>query len=184
MKSVFIALSVLLALPAFATTIEIGKPLPKLSIEEHGELLLSDDEFSYQPWESRSAGMPQVLQYLAGRASAQKQSKPFTDRLQEELPYGSYNVTTIVNLDDALWGTSAFVASEVRSSKREHPASTIVLDEDGLGQETWQLEKGGAAIVLLDSDGEVLFIKQGGMSEEEILAAADLIRQQLPKTES
>jgi YtfJ family uncharacterized protein len=163
-----------------ASPIEIGQPLPALEIDSRGELLLSDEKYSYQPWQaSRSAGKPHVIQYLAGRVSARDQSKPFTDRLQEAVPEGSVHVTTVINLDDAMWGTSGFVVGEIKDSKRKHPMSTMVLDEDGLGLQTWQLQKGGATIVVLNATGTVLYLKQGGMSEEEIESTLEIIQLEL-----
>jgi YtfJ family uncharacterized protein len=166
-----------LALNLQANPIEIGQPLPALEIDSRGELLLVDDEYSYQPWQASSGpGKLHVIQYLAGRASARKQSKPFTDRLEQEMPTGSFHVTTVINLDDALWGTSGFVLGEVKNSKRKYPLSTIVLDEDGHGLQTWQLREGGANIVVLNSSGTVLYFKQGGMSEDEILSTLEIIK--------
>lgn len=163
-----------------ANPIEIGQPLPALEIDSRGELLLTDDEYSYRPWQAgQSVGKLHVIQYLAGRASARGQSKPFTDRLEAALPEGSFHVTTVVNLDDALWGTSGFVVGEVKSSKRKYPMSTIVLDEDGHGLQSWQLQEGGANILVLNAGGTVLYIKHGGMSEEEIESTLEMIQLEL-----
>jgi len=160
--------------------LEIGEPLPILEIDSRGELLLTDDKYSYQAWQvSSEMGKPQVIQYLAGRKSARDQSKPFTDRLEQDLPPGSVHVTTVINLDDAMWGTSGFVVSEVKSSKRKYPMSTIVLDEDGLGLQTWQLQKGGANILVLSANGTVLYMKQGAMSEGEIESTLEMIKLEL-----
>jgi hypothetical protein len=120
-----------------------------------------------------------VLQYLAGTRKARSQTQAFTDRLEELLPKGSYQFTTVINLDDAMWGTSGFVVGEVKSSKRKYPDSTMVLDEEGTGLQGWQLQKKSSAIVVIDTSGTVLYLKQGSMSEEEIEAAVELIRQQI-----
>lgn len=166
--------------PALASSIDVGLPLPDLAISDRGELILEQDEFSYAPWQSPGAhGKVHVLQYLAGTLKARSQSKPFTDRLEESLPIAGYHVTTIINLDDALWGTRGFVVNEVEESKRKYPASTIVLDESGTGLGAWQLMPKGATIVVLDADGAVLYFKQGGMSEQEIESTLNLIRLQI-----
>ena len=160
--------------------LEIGQSLPTLEIDSRGELLLADDEYSYQAWQvPMEMDKPQVIQYLAGRKSARAQSKPFTDRLEQDLPEGSVHVTTVINLDDAMWGTSGFVLSEVKKSKRKYPMSTIVLDEDGTGLQTWQLQEGGANILVLNASGTVLYMKQGAMSEGEIESTLEMIKLEL-----
>ena len=70
---------------------------------------------------------------MAGRMSARGQTKPFTDTLESALPDKSFHITTVINLDDALWGTTGFVVSEVKSNKRKYPNATMVLDEQGTG---------------------------------------------------
>jgi len=170
-----------LAFPTWSSNIQIGEPLPELSIDDRGELvLLGEDEISYRTWQS--PGHPEkvhVLQYLAGTRKARSQTQAFTDRLEELLPKGSYQFTTVINLDDAMWGTSGFVVGEVKSSKRKYPDSTMVLDEEGTGLQGWQLQKKSSAIVVIDTSGTVLYLKQGSMSEGEIEAAVELIRQQI-----
>lgn len=169
-----------LSTAAWSSGIQVGQPLPELAIAERGELLLENEEFSYAPWRlPKTTDKVHVLQYMAGRMTARGQSKPFTDRLKDSLPLGSYHVTTVINLDDALWGTSGFVIGELKDSKKKYPLSTIVLDENGTGLETWQLRPKGATIMVLDTFGTVLYLKEGGMSEDEIENTLELMRQQI-----
>ncbi|MEP5764530.1 MAG: YtfJ family protein [Halieaceae bacterium] len=170
---------------AQATSITVGAPLPELTIDERGELMLNGDDFAYTPWRNPGGiGKVHVLQYMAGTLKARSQTRPFTDQLQENLPLGSYHVTTVINLDDVLWGTTGFVVGEVKDSKRKYPDSTIVLDEEGSGLDTWQLKPKGATIVVLDPGGSVLFLKQGAMSEQEIENTLNLIRQHISERSS
>jgi hypothetical protein len=116
---------------------------------------------------------------MAGRRSARAQSKPFTDRLETALPPGSIDVTTVVNMDDALWGTSGFVMGQMKANKRRYPESTFVLDDTGRGLTALGLEPGIANIVILDAGGTVLYFKQGAMSEADIDSTLELIRQHI-----
>ena len=162
---------------AWGIEISVGAPLPGLVIDSRGELTLQEGDFAYRPWTLPAAlGKVHVLQYMAGRMSARNQTKPFTDRLESAIPDESIHVTTVINLDDTLWGTSGFVVGEVKSSKRKYPDSTIVLDETGAGLETWGLRPKGATIVILDPGGSVLYFKEGAMSEFEIDSTLELIR--------
>ena len=167
----------------WAADITVGSPLPPLVIEDRGELVMEGEDFIYTPWSFQSdRGKVQVLQYMAGRMSARGQTKPFTDRL-EALPEKSFYMTTVINLDDTLWGTTGFVVGEVKSSKRKYPDSTIVLDEGGSGLSTWGLQPKGATIVILDPIGSVLYFKEGAMSEAEIESSLELMRQYISTPE-
>ena len=98
-----------------------------------------------------------IVQYFGATRGDSKLFEPFTDRLRETFGDGKYHVTTIINLDAALWGTSGLVVSEVQDSKRKFPNSTMVLDEEGSGVNEWQLGKQGAGLAILDAKGTVLY---------------------------
>jgi YtfJ family uncharacterized protein len=162
---------------ALAEVPTVQSPLPPLSITDRGELKLEDNEFSYTPWGSaQNPGKVHIVQYFGGTKSDSEIFKPFTDLLQETFNLGTYHVTTIINLDAALWGTSGFVVSEVKEKKRKFPLSTMVLDEDGAGVSVWQLGEQGAGLVILDSQGIVRYFTTGTMSAEEMRVSVDLVR--------
>jgi YtfJ family uncharacterized protein len=163
---------------SLADGIDLGQPLPELSITDRGELLLQDDEFSFTPWALPGGiGKIHILQYLAATKGASELNKPFTDRLAD-LPDKNHAVTTVINLDDAIWGTSRFVISEIKKNKRKFPGSTMVLDAEGLGREAWKLQSRSSAIVVLDARGSVRYLKEGAMNESEIEHALQLIQTQ------
>lgn len=172
-------LSLVLLLGARSTMAQapvIDQFLPPLVIEERGEMQLDADDIYYTPWSSEhGVNTVHVLQYFAGSLSASKIFEPFTDALQESYQAGSYHVTTIINLDDALWGTSGFVVSEVSKSKREFPDSTMVLDEKGDGKRSWDLGKGGAGLIILDPEGKVQYFTRQALPEQEMKVAIDLV---------
>ena len=170
---------VLLCVPSLrALALAAGDTLPPLRIESPGEILLENDRFAYVPWDSSVlAGKRQVLQYLAARMAARDLNRPFTDRLERSgIPLETYHVTTIVNLDDALFGTRGFVVSELERNKRKYSLSTIVADADGTGRTAWGLKPKSSAILILDAAGRVLFFRDGAMSEQEIEQALELLR--------
>lgn len=160
----------------------VEQPLPPVVIADLGEVTLVEDEFGYQPWDSsKGHSKVHILQYIAGTMSAKKTFEPFTDALQETFEIAHYHVTTIVNLDAATWGTGGLVVSEVKSSKREFPLSTIVMDEEGVGAEQWGLGKKGAGLAIIADTGELLFFKQDSLSEEEISAGLAIVRAQIER---
>ena len=174
--SLLLLLSYCTALTA-APALQLDQPLPAFTIEDRGELTLDNDQFDYRSWNSQqSPGKVHVIQYLAGTKSASKLFEPFTDRIQQEFELENYHVTTIINLDAAMWGTAGFVVSEVKASKRKYPDSTIVLDEDGVGAKRWGLDKKGAGLVITDSSGALVYFKQKPLTEEEMTAVIDIMR--------
>ena len=80
-------------------------PLPPLVITDRGELLLENDDFSYAPWSAeKNPGKVHIVQYFGATRGDSKLFQPFTDLLRETFGDGKYHVTTIINLDAALWG--------------------------------------------------------------------------------
>ncbi|MEE4190680.1 MAG: YtfJ family protein [Halieaceae bacterium] len=177
----FVLLLFAAALPAQAADVTIGEPLTPLAISDKGELLFDGEEFRYQDWELPTAGLGKahILQYMAATMTARGQTQAFTDALEANFPTGTFHVTTVLNLDQALWGTSGFVKSKVRSNKKQYPQSTIVLDEDGIGQATWSLAPKDAAVVIMDTGGTVLYFQEGVMDDADIAETLKLLQQQL-----
>ncbi len=167
--------------PTAAADVTLGEPLEPLAIADPGELLYDGEDFSYQDWSLPTAGIgkPHILQYMAATTSARDQTQAFTDALEATFTSGTYHVTTVLNLDQALWGTSGFVKSSVRSSKKKYPQSTIVLDEDGLGQAAWSLAPKDAAVFIMDAGGTVLFFQEGMMDDTEIESTLELLKQHI-----
>ena len=184
-------LRLLLAVAVGWTSLAFGQgpvtsaPLPPLAIEERGEMIMEGDEFSFVPWSSaKDTGKVHILQYFSGTISHRDLFSPFTDLLQAELDYTKYHVTTVINLDRALWGTTGFVVSELKDSKRKYPRATMVLDEDGVGVEQWQLGKQGSVLAIVDNDGVVQFVSHGPLDESQMQASLELVRGEIREAET
>jgi YtfJ family uncharacterized protein len=163
-----------------AESIAPGNPVPQLTIEDRGELILSGDDIVYQPWSSSAKpGKVHILQYLAATRGASKIYNEFTDILTEKFEKTDFHITTVLNLDDAMWGTNGFVVSEIESKKREFPGATLVLDADGDGRKAWKLAKKSAALAILDKDGQVLYFTEDPMSAENLEAMLALVKSQI-----
>jgi YtfJ family uncharacterized protein len=163
---------------AQASDILPGNRLPDLDIAEKGELVLSGDEVGYRAWNyPQQPGKVHVLQYMAATRAASNINMPFTDRMKSELPQGAFLSTTILNLDEAMWGTGGLVVSELKSNKKEFPNAVLVADADGVGRQKWQLDKENSAVIVTDPQGVVRYFKQGAMSEAEIASTLQLVLQ-------
>lgn len=180
---IFIVLVCLASHTVFAGGVTPGARLNDLSIADKGELVLSDDDVEYKPWSyPQQPGKVHVVQYMAATMSASKIQEPFRDKMGTDLPQDNvFLSTTILNLDEAMWGTSGMVVSELKSSKQEFPHAIMVVDEKGLGLGQWQLEKENSAVIVTDAAGVVRYFKQGKMTEAEIDSTLALIRQYIDK---
>ena len=174
-----------LLLPPFALGGEIatGGRVPGLDIAALGELVISGDDVAYRPWSyPQQPGKVHIVQYMAATRSASKINEPFTDRIKTDLPQGAFLSTTILNLDEAMWGTKGLVVSELKSNKSQFPNAVLVADEAGAGLRQWQLEKENSAVIVTDAAGTVLFFKQGAMSAAEIDNTLKMIRQYIDQS--
>jgi len=163
-----------------ADQLSVNGKLPGLSIADKGELLLNGGEYSYQPWHSGSnAGQVHVLQYFAGTRAGSKTFEPLTDQLQVEFPGRGYHVTTVINLDAAMWGTGGLVVSEAKASKKEYPLSSMVLDEEGSGVQAWGVGETGVLLVVMDPQGGIIYISHAALTDSDLAVTVALIKAQM-----
>ena len=169
---------VFLPITATAHNLQLNHTPPALTVSQQGELLLSNDRLSAERWMLNSGnGKVRVVQHIAGRSSAKELNAPLVRAISTaKLPRDRYQTVTIINVDDALFGTSSFVRSSAEDSKREFPWSSIVVDEKGVVAQTWQLKPKSSAIVLLDQKGVVLFAKEGALTSEQITEVINLVQ--------
>jgi len=160
-----------------AAAMNVGNAVPELAIANRGELVMDGDKFSWQSWSTGKAlGQVQVIQYLAPRLSTSKLNEPFINALKARgLPKNKIASISIVNMDDAAMGSSHFVVSGMKDSKKLSPADVMVVDEKGDGLKKWGLAKTNSAIVVLDKTGNVAFFKEGALSTDEIASTIKLI---------
>jgi len=176
-RTLFTTAALLSATVALAQTPAPEAALPELKISDRGELVYLEDDFSYEPWSSsKSPGTIHVLQYFGATMAASDRFRPFTDLLQASLEPGTVHVTTIINLDAAMWGTSGFVISELKKNKKMHPTATMVVDEEGSGVNKWALGKKGSGLVIVDATGKVMFFSDDALSKEEMQSSLELIK--------
>ena len=110
---------------------------------------------------------------------------PLKERLnQANYEPGSFQSISIINLDDAMWGTSGLVSSELGKNKREHPEAVLVADEEGHGLAAWQLEQGTVAFILVDYEGKIRYLKQGKLSADDINTIIAMLDEEIAKSKS
>lgn len=148
-----------------------GKTVTPVYIQEGGELLLnSDDEIHYQKWNSTQlAGKVRIIQYIAGRKSAKKKNSLLIKAVEAaNFPQDRFQPTTIVNTDDAIFGTGYFVVGKIEKNKRRYPWAQFVIDGNGLGRVAWRLPEQSSTILVLNKDGQIQWAKDGSLTPEEV----------------
>ncbi|MDX2321798.1 MAG: YtfJ family protein [Moritella sp.] len=162
---------------SFASSVVVGEHLPQINIADKGEVILAQGKFSYRDWSSDELkGRVMVVQHLAGRTA----SKELNDPLMEVIADANfspevYNTATIVNTDDAMWGTSGLVNSSLKDNKEEFPTAIFVIDASGNTLNQLALEEKSSAIFLIDKEGTVLFSKDGALTKDEITEVMGMI---------
>ncbi|MBA5764541.1 YtfJ family protein [Vibrio sp. 404] len=166
---------------AAAHNLTVGQPAPSVDVASHGEIVVKDNDTVYQAWSSNDMlGKVRVVQAIAGRSSSKEMNAPLMAAITaSQFPSDSYQTTTIINQDDAIWGTGSFVKSSAQDSKIDFPWSSMVLDEDGAVASAWDLQTESSAIIVQDKQGKVLFVKEGSLSESDVKQVLELIAKNL-----
>ena len=182
-------LASLLALLAFCVwppislaAVTIGEPLPPVTIDEGGRIILEeDDDYTIEPWSWSGAGngRVQVLQYVPGTRKGGDLYDPLTDRMQRELDIRRYDIIAVVNLDVSSGFIKPFVRSAVVDEQKVFTRATMVLDEDGVGLAVWDLSE-QAVFVVMDPDGSVVDVIVGAPTEDDIERILGVLHELMP----
>lgn len=183
LRTLLAATCLLLPLMASAHRFENNQRVPPVGIADRGELILSNDEFSYKKWNSAQLpGKVRVVQHIAGRSSAKEKNAALIEAIKSaNLPHDRYQTTTIINTDDAIPGSAMFVRSSIESNKKLYPWSQFIIDSDGVARKAWQLDEKSSAVAVLDKDGRVQWAKDGPLTPAEAQQVVALLRQLLSK---
>lgn len=171
------SLLMILSVSAYAS-VTTDATLPSVSVMDGGELVLQSGDIHYTPWQSQQlTGRVYVIQHMAGRTSAKELNAPLIDRIKAaELPKDRYQTVTVVNTDDAIWGTGGIVKGKLESSKEEFPWSVMVLDQEGIARSVWDLQEESSAIIVVDAENRVRWMKDGALNDQEQQEVMDLIQ--------
>ncbi len=162
--------------------LELGGTLADISIPTKGELILNKSKVDYKAWSTStiSRGTPALIFHLAARMSSDKIIDPLRTRLeQENFTPGSFQSISVVNIDDAMWGTAGLVGSEMEKNKRAHPEAIMVADDASRGLKAWELQKGTVAVILLDASGKIRYLKEGKLHSSDIDTILSLLKTEI-----
>lgn len=178
-QTLFLSLVALLGTAyAQAHNIQLNAPLPAVSVADKGELIVKNQEISAKPWAaSQLNGKVRIVQHIAGRSAVKEKNQPLMDAIKTQHFNGlHYQTTNIINADDAIFGSSAFVRSSAEKAKKANAHSQIVLDNQSAVKNAWQLKEKESLIVVLDKNGKVKFVQEGKLSPAQINEVLNLVK--------
>lgn len=160
-----------------AHNLTLERALPQVNVSDKGEIILKGNEVAFQLWKSTAlSGKVRIVHHLAGRSTAKEKNQAVIDAIKSaHFDSTKYQTTTIINADDAIVGTGIFVKNSAENGKKENPHSQVVLDNISSVKNAWALKGKESAIIVLDKNGQVKFVKEGQLSDEEIKAVINLV---------
>ena len=182
---------------SWAGQVTLEQPLPQVTIEKKGQMVpeyeikngrmvfKEDSNITYRKWSSTElTGKIRTVYHVAARDGIEEINQPYIDaliesNLPETLPDSPYKTMTILNASDSLWGTAGIASGRFEDSQKKFAYAYYVNDEEGIIQKTWGLKKNSTAVIILDTEGTVIYFKEGKMSSEDIQKAVALIKKKL-----
>ncbi len=197
--SVFLQLVPLLfvAVNIHAADISIGKKLPDITIKDLGLMTFDyvvkdgqmvckkDCEPAYRGWSTAELqGKVSILFHLAARMGTYKMNRDLLYAIAEagfpdKLPDAPCKVITILNTDDAIWGTSDIARNKFIKLQKKFPHYLHIIDEEGIALQNWSLTEKGSSVLITDKNGTVVFFKEGTLNTTERETALTKIKQLL-----
>ena len=169
---------------SFSSTLEIGSPLPSVEVNSKGQVAIVGDKLVYQPWISKKELGQRLayVQHLAGRVGVKELNKNLSDAIvAQQVPPDLLDSIIIINSDDSAFGTAWLVSSEIKSNKETYPSSTFINDGKGVTADTWGLPLKTVTSLIINTNGEVLFRKDGETSIEDIATVMLILEKHLPE---
>ena len=170
-----IALSLWLAL--FLNSLSIAMPTDNLpvipGVITPGELVLENGKTQFEPWDSHDtfARPPILVIHIAARLGLKSQVDTLRQRIDQEAYQPSeLAVVSIVDFDDALWGTRGLANIELQHNKKQTPQIQVIRDDQGLVRHAWKLPQNTLFVAFVDDDGTLLYRHLGLLNEEDMNA--------------
>ncbi|MDG6791584.1 YtfJ family protein [Glaesserella parasuis] len=162
---------------AVAHNVQLNQTLPSVTVQQDGELIANGKKVDYRQWQSSSlAGKVRVVHHLAGRSSVKEKNQPLMDAIKNAgFDRSKYQTTTIINADDAIVATGAFVKNSAENGKLENPHSQVILDQTSSVKNAWKLKEKESFIAVLDKNGKVQFVSEGKLSDTQNQQIIELV---------
>ena len=111
-----------------------------------------------------------ILKIIDAQRKAAKKKNSLLIKAVEaaNFPQDRFQPTTIVNTDDAIFGTGYFVVGKIEKNKRRYPWAQFIIDGNGQGRVAWRLPEQSSTILVLNKAGQIQWAKDGSLTPEEV----------------
>jgi len=150
--------------------VEVGKPLPSLSLagEEGGKV-------DGSPFDSENLKGKTLLIFYVD-PEERKQNEPLEKALKEDkLPFEKHTSIAIINMA-AAWYPNTVLNSQLKSKQEEFPNTVYVKDMKKKVVSTWGLGDDAVNLVVVDPKGTVIYLKKNAIETSEFTDLIKLIR--------
>ncbi len=177
MKKLFV-LFALLSPFTMAHNIQLNQALPNVTVTDDGELIAQNDKIIYKKWRSNSlVGKVRIVNHFAGTSNAKEKNSSLISAIRNaHFDRSKYQTTTIINVNEATFGTGIFVKNKAKTGKLENAHSQVVLDQKGKVKKAWHLKSKGNFVAVLDKNGKVKFVFDGKLSNNQINQVIQLVQ--------
>jgi len=160
-------LSLLLSVISLALALEVGKPPKPITLEGETGGKITEEAFSSEMLKDKVY----VLFYVD--PDEKEMNEHVSAALKaEKFDRQKYGSVAVINMA-ATWLPNFAIASKLKKKQEMYPDTTYVKDLQSVLVHEWELEDDSSNVVLFDKEGEVLFIKKGKLSNDEL---AELLR--------
>jgi len=164
-------------------SLSMGEHLPYLGFDTGGEISVSNNDISMMPWNSKSlekTGKVQLVHYVPANRRVALQNQPFSEAvIERQFSTQRVNKTVIVHMADTMSLLRGLVVTKLADRKSLNQEVRFVIDDDGAGLSRWGIKNKSHAIIILDGNGKLLFVKDGALSEAEIEQTIEMIERQV-----
>jgi len=162
----------------------IGEALPAISPSKKlQQLNVKGAKVDYAAADLESLkGKVTVFYHLAARQGTDKIHKLLVDALRaEDFPVETYQMVTVLDINDAMWGTAGLAKSTFEDASKEDKNAQVRcwLDSGSVIANAWELDEKSSAMIILDKDAKILAVHEGKIKADEVAPLIALVKENI-----
>ncbi|NRB41726.1 MAG: hypothetical protein HRU20_25190 [Pseudomonadales bacterium] len=127
-------------------------------------LFLEDATQKLDQWDSEKIDENTLIQYTSVRWGPDTQNPELLKKLQTQK---DCDAVTIINFHDSMPGVILAARKQAIKIENQYPDCKVVADIRGNGLLKWQLKRDVNLLLVVSSEGKILFKREGRLSEDE-----------------
>ncbi|RLA71387.1 MAG: transcriptional regulator [Epsilonproteobacteria bacterium] len=154
-------------------SLEIGSTIPSTTLEGDNGGKLDGSAFSSHTLRDKV----HVIFYVD--PDEKDLNNPLSDALKAEaFDRSKYGSVAIINMD-ATWLPNFAIASSLEEKQEKFPDTLYVKDLQKVLVEQWDIADDNSDIIILDKNGNVLYVYEGKLDEEQISTVIALVKENI-----